>query len=252
MKEQVNLKARWGVRKESVEACASHMLRCLQQLALCDEAFAHKWLKCGMSLKETLANKIELSAESLQSLLIRGRIKRDVDKSVIEHLGFSSGRLWNGREESAAHISIQCGAYPDPNKMPGINDVLLELPRDGSASERVFYIDNMRKIISTVLECWDPDWIRVSTYKLDEMVYPQELYQGQQVGWLTYVSDRYGKPPSLPREYEVSRVGNAGNLIVVSSIDRPTILNRAHVESLRKLSNILEQAGMLSPTPPMD
>ena len=99
-------------------------------------------------------------------------------------------RLWNGEEAGAAHVRVQCGAYPDPDVLPGPNEVLIELPSSGPAIHGVGCPEKRRQMVMAVLESWDPNWLRVSTIQIDEAIYGQDLYRGQKVGWLTYVSDR--------------------------------------------------------------
>src|SRR5713226_2468773 len=103
MIEQLNLTARWAARKESVDACAGRSLKCLRELAQIDESFPRTWLKCGMSLSEALASKVELTTGSLREELAKGRNR------LFDDLGFSLGRLWNGLDEGATHISLFCG-----------------------------------------------------------------------------------------------------------------------------------------------
>lgn len=246
--ERLNLEAYWGSRKESIDECAAHVLDCLRQLAVGDEAFAQPWLKCGNSRKEALANKIELTSESLRNLLAKGRNRYDTTKEVIEDLGFYLGRLWNGwDDEAAAHVAFHCGAYPKLMPMP--NDCLIEFPYGGPAANRIVQVNKLGCVMAAVVSSWDPDVAAVSSYQMRAAVYPQ-THRGPWAGWLTYLSDRYGALPALPEGCEVTRLEGQGSLIVLKGFDRLTASNPAHVEAVWQLSDVLERAGMLAPTPP--
>ena len=163
MVEQLNLKARWSARRETPAACANRALRFLRQIGFFDETFAQTWHKCGMSLKEALANTVELSLASLQALLEKDRNRRDRSKTVIDDDGFYLGTLWNGKEDGAAHVTVHCGAYTDPAIFPAPNDLLIDFPYDGEAATRFKETDLLSKFVNSAVECWDPDWARVST-----------------------------------------------------------------------------------------
>jgi hypothetical protein len=65
-----------------------------------------------------------------------------------------------------------------------------------------------------------------------------------------YLGSLWPLPP-LPDDCSVERVGKSGNLIVITSIKEPlTVSNPAHVAAVRRLSEVLERAGMLAPIPP--
>jgi hypothetical protein len=229
------------------------MLSFLKGLAGCDEVFAQKWLKLAKTPAKAMANdleQIEVTAKSLQALLARERVRTERDNSVMEDLGFMPGTFWNGREDEAARIFVQCGAFPDPQIMPGANTVWVDFPNEGNAANRILRPKKLQQVMKVVVESWDPDWARISTYKVEIEVYPENGYLGQMVGWLTYASDRYGKLPALPLECEVTRIDNFGNLIFISSLQSITVSNPDHVAAVRRLSEVLKRAGMLAPVPP--
>jgi hypothetical protein len=109
-------------------------------------------------------------------------------------------------------------------------------------------MERLHHITAAVVGSWDPNWARVSTFQTRQAIYP-ELYQGVEVGWLTYLSNRYGPLPKLPDDCEVTRIEGLGSLIVIKGIDRLTASNPAHVEAMRRLSEALKGAGLLTPTP---
>jgi len=215
----------------------------LQALALVDPEFARKWHKSGESLQEALAAPVDLTLESLARALANGVLRNDTDASAIEDLGFGCG-LWNGCEEAAVHVSLRFGAHAD---VPVPNYLVVRLPNIGSASKRLFNREKLRQIIETIAELVDPDRARASSYEMDTAVYSQLPYASHRVGWLTYVSDRYGSLPALPPECLGEHIGRLGNAITVATITGFASTNSAHVSAIRRLSEILKQAGMLDP-----
>src|SRR5262245_46212454 len=112
MSEIVNLRARWGPRKETLEACAARVLEFLTKLTACDRSLAQTWLRCGRSLETTLANPVDITGDSLARILAGGVVRDDTDKSVIKDLGYGAG-LCNLSNEGSTKVSFKCGAYTD-------------------------------------------------------------------------------------------------------------------------------------------
>jgi len=140
-------------------------------------------------------------------------------------------------------ITFFCGAYPTVSTMPTPNEC-----RIVPVVDELLHENNLRMVMRAVVDSWDPDWGRVSTFEMDKAINPQ-VYTGVDVGWLTYLSDRYGKLPRLPAEYQVTRIEGLGNLITITGIDRITASNPAHVAAVQQLWEILIAAGLLPPTP---
>jgi len=248
--DRLYLKSRWTARKESVDKCVLRALGCLERLANCDEVFMPPWFKCGRSFNDAKQNKIELTFDSFRELFIEGCTRSDFCNEVIDEMGFTVGRLWNGVDgQAATHVSMTCGAYPSPEVLSAANDFCIEYPIGGHALERLLKPDIYYKIMEIVVTSFDPDWARISSDKLHGEVYPG-TYHGQAVGWLTYISDRYGSMPELPNEYKLSRIDNNGNIIEIITNKLPVFLDRENIKAMFNLSNILEQKRMLSPIPP--
>jgi hypothetical protein len=247
MRERIDLKAHWGDRRESLDQCAVRAHRCFAKLAVCDPVFS-RWFRGGNSREEALQRPFEPTLEACRKDLDNGRNYTDVPRVLIEELGFSMVK-WNGLDDDSAVIAhFSCGSYPSVAALPNPNSCDIELPYAGSAADRLLREHKLRELMAVVVDSWDPDWARVSTYKMHKAVNADE-YRGISVGWLTYLSDRYGPLPPLPAEYRVVRVGEKGNLIIVSDIERVTASNPGHVRLIRNLFEILRVAGLESPTP---
>jgi len=244
MAEYYNLVARWKGRKESLADCAKSVSLCLQRLAQCDSVFAHTWYKCRNSRKKTLESKITTDLTLLAEILEKGRSKRDdARRSIIEELGYSSGTFWNGEEEDAVKISFRCGALS--KVIPSPNDTIIDFPADGASAHRILTDKNLEKIMRVIVEVWRPDWARISTYPADLLLYPQPYYSGAKIGWLTYLAANGKSMPTLPSGFKATNIDAFGGLIVIETEGSKSLSNPAYVESLQKLSDLLNRSGML-------
>jgi hypothetical protein len=209
-------------------------------LAKCDEALSH-WFRDPK-------RRFDPTVSACRSLLDEGRNYYDVPRKPIEDLGYKIF-LWNGLDgDSDANVFFHCGAYPAVPAMPNPNWCEVWFPFGGSFGERLLREQKSSELMGEIVRSWDPDWARISTHEVDRAVHGGE-HRTVSVGWLTYLSDRYGPIPALPNMYRVTRLGEQGNLITIATIDRVTVANPDHIALIRSLSEILRSAGLLSPTP---
>jgi hypothetical protein len=89
--------AYWKSRKETLDDCVARTSVFLERLAPIAEKFSG-WRSGGRSKKEALAQEIitPRSTNELRAKFENGRNRRDLDRSVIEELGYGFG-FWNGR-----------------------------------------------------------------------------------------------------------------------------------------------------------
>jgi hypothetical protein len=180
-------------------------------------------------------------------MLMNGRNFDDIG-TVIEDLGFSLV-LTNARPQGeSAGIHLHCGAYPGVSGLPVPNNCLIHLPQKGQDADRILQVEKLRQIFSVVVRCWEPDWGRLSSGPLFDLV-PVEEGQPHMVGSMTYFSKRYGELPWLPEQFEVWPVGGFGTLIILKTKERYSTRNPEQGEALRNLTAILKCAGKLIATP---
>ena len=67
---------------------------------------------------------------------------------------------------------------------------------------------------------------------------------GPCLGWLTYVSGRRGRVPSLPRSVRVEPMEDQGTLIILTP-ERFSLEDPAHVALAGRVRERLEKAGLL-------
>ncbi len=231
----------WGVRKEPVEQCTQQTVGFLSCLVQCDPCLAH-WFKTGRSRKEALKYEVKLDTATIHALLLAGRSRKDIGRSIIEELGFLIG-LWNGSHSDAesASLTIQCGSYAT---RPGINFCELDLPYGEEVRSHLLQVPVLTAVMECMVSAWKPDWAAVMSRDYEKML-PFPAAHAPRMGWLVYLSSRRGTVPSLPTSVQVVPL-REGSLIILTE-ERFTASNPVHVQRARQVEAILNQAGLLGP-----
>lgn len=229
------LGAYWGPRRESVDACAMRLSRCLRELGSAHEVLA-SWYRKGTGRAARQKPPVATDVESLRDLLLAGRNRTDFGREVIEELGFSVD-LWN-RNPVEVGLGIHCGSH---TTVAGImNSFVLDLPKPDASSAPLFSRDVAGGLVRTAAWCWEPDWAVLTTSSLRERqaAGPRE----PSVGWVTYLRDPRPIPNTLPTGVIAERL-NGGTLLLVggSAEDVP-------VDTVDSLRDDLTRAGTLYPT----
>ncbi len=82
--------AYWGPRKETALECARRAELFFHMLARCDPSFA-QWYRGGRGFPRELPGyPVRPEVKEWEQLFLRGRIRTDVGKKVIEELGFNA------------------------------------------------------------------------------------------------------------------------------------------------------------------
>ena len=107
-KNDYELCAYWGPRRETFDACSERLTKFLKLLSDCDPTF-EAWFKKGRSRKGALRHQVPIDKDTLRNLLDKGRQYTDIPRKLMEDLGFSVG-LWNGKtdEEGPAGFHVHC------------------------------------------------------------------------------------------------------------------------------------------------
>src|SRR5262245_32347426 len=117
----------WGARQQSLDECAD---LCLSTILSMRDCGFDGFFQLGRSRKDALRRAVDVSPESIRSLLSRGVNRRDDNRQVISELGYNLG-LWSGRpDDEAFGLTIHCGSY---SQWVG-NNVVLNLPAAGPHS----------------------------------------------------------------------------------------------------------------------
>jgi hypothetical protein len=179
----------------------------------------------------------------MEALLLRRRIRTDIDKEVIEDLGFGL-EVWNQPPDSrATTISIRCGVYAEA----AANRCLLNPPSKGEAVDRMLSIPTLTQLLTCMVVAWDPDWGVVTTNNALDLTSPKTTHPMEAIaGWMTYFSRRRGTVPPLPAPVRIEPVGSLGTLVILTP-ERFTASNSEHVSQFQRVSGLLERAGLFAP-----
>jgi hypothetical protein len=210
MSEQFYLGAYWGPRRESVEDCASRVVKTLHGLRECDEAFS-RWYLPGKSRSESLLREVEVNLDRIATYLASGQNHSDDGKDPIADLGFRVS-FWNGGMDGgkAISLSFHCGSFSKFSK----NSVVIDLPWHEDCAS-LLSGHNVSEYLSCVAKAWLPDWATFTSPKLESLV--QAEPGTPRFGWLTYVNDLFGyeRVASLPK-VQAEPLGLEGKLYVVT------------------------------------
>lgn len=183
--------AQWRARPESVEECTDRIVAFMPALEMINPMFGTRF-DTGRSRKDALRRPIQIERSVLRENLLAGQNRTDVaPRKVIEELGFSFSP-WNG-QETAVGLRVHCGTY---SQWVG-NNVVITLP-DLDQLEGMLDADFATRLITVMVESWDPDWATVCGQDLANS-------QGKPIGsvvigFVAYVkSNRRVGPLFLPK-----------------------------------------------------
>ena len=237
MQDKYYVGAYWGPRKETALECARRAELFLHMLARCDPAFV-QWYRAGRGFpRELPGHPLRPQMEELEQFLLKGRNRTDVDKEVIEDLGFGQ-IVWNAKEE-ATFIHLSCGGY---SPWGGPNVCLLRPPRKGAIRERLLRASVLAEVLTSMATAWDPDFAMASSGEMVDLIEKDDFEV--RVGWLTYLSRRLGKLPPLPAPVRIEPVGALGWLLTLSP-EPMTASNPEHVAFTSRVRELLDRAGLI-------
>jgi len=237
MLEDYYVGAYWGPRKETARECARRAELFFHMLARCDPTFA-QWYRGGRGAPRGLpGHPVRPEVEEWEQLFLRGRNRNDVDKGVIEDLGFRE-IVVNARKDSTS-LHLHCGAY---SPWGGGNTCLIFPPLEGPVAERILSAPVLAEVLTSMTTAWDPDFAMASSSEMVDLV--EKRKREVRVGWLTYLSRRLGKLPPLPAPVRIEPVGTLGWLLVLSP-ERMTASNPEHVAFTARVRELLDRAGLI-------
>lgn len=228
--------AYWPPRREPIESCAKRIATFLGSIQRIDPLL-NIWFP-GPSNKERRHDEIPITVEVIADELATSARVPDFQPD----LGFRIS-LWNGKDPGEGVImSCKCSSYL---QHPPLNNLcLLKFFLTEDAKRRLIRPDVLRQILQTLVTCFDADWGAVSTSR--SSIEGPAL--APRVGWLTFLSEERGPIPRLPAPFEVTEVKGLGSVVaaVRGHFDAGNV---EHVRSVKELTALLDQAGLLYPTP---
>jgi hypothetical protein len=246
------LVAQWGARQQPVEACAAWAADLFRRLAAVDRGLRGWYRTIGLeSCEESLRHPMEPTTDALRGEFENCRSRVD-DQAVRERLVFAL-RLWNGPRRGGILVDVRQLASPLDGSAFASECLIASIYASllgGPVWRRVSRPEKLRKIMAAVVATWNPDVAYVSSPAMSEAAWPDREKGHGAPGWLTYVSDRYGPLPALPDGYTVERLEGLGNLILIDGATHCNAAAPAHAAAVRRLSEVLTQAG-IPLTPPI-
>ncbi|QRN93742.1 immunity 52 family protein [Archangium violaceum] len=238
MQESYYVGAYWGPRKETALECARRAELFFHMLARSDPSFA-QWYRAGRGFpRELPGHPVHPEVKELEKLLLRSKLRTDVDKEVIEDMGFRQ-MVWNAKKE-ATEINLYCGKH---SPWGGPNSCLLKPTREGAIRERLLRTPVLAEVLTSMATAWDPDFAMASSDEMVSLV--QKRKWEVRVGWLTYLSRRLGTVPPLPAPVRIEPVGELGWLLVLSP-EPMTASNPEHVAFTARVRELLDRAGLIA------
>ena len=230
--------AYWGPRKESPEECARRAAHFLNLLTPADP-FLAQWYKPARRLKD--ARKHPLMPPDLPTLteLFRRGVNRAKGGPVFENLGFTFWFDNGGPTRDCAALRINCGDYAGSSP----NHCVLTLPYSGSNADRVLTAPVLAHVVRSMAVAWESDWAFATSYPYEDK-YQEPDSAPFSLGWVTYLSHRFGRVPPLPAPVRIEPVDDKGMLIVLTP-ERFTITNADHVMLARRVRELLARAGLM-------
>lgn len=160
----------WSARADTIFECRSRAVEHLRLVCALGQGLDRWFLKA--SRKPKTPTEIDVSSEeAVGALLIKGVNRRDVDRSVIEELGWSMS-LWNGDLNGvSASTNLQCGCTSDLVENRAIVEISVD-EGDGvvaaSANELLVSLANLWSADSGVVSksTWNPDLQRRDAVEL--------------------------------------------------------------------------------------
>ncbi len=209
MDERCIVGAYWGPRPATLGECARGAATTLNLVGT-ESPLLRRWYLRADRRDDALQRPVRTDVGNLVALLEKGRNVTDIDHRIIEELGFSAS-AWNGDFDLPASFSVHCGGWVD--RVP--NSFVIDLPPYVGEGKRIYDVAVARRLIMALIDQWSPDWatfaspsMRVSTQ--------ERAKRGPRVGWLTYLSERYGKLPSVAPPGTVEGLPNKGSLILAA------------------------------------
>ena len=114
----------WEQRAASAEEAAQQLLVAFHAL---EDAGLERWFQKTRARRDAESTPFTPSADTILALLRKGVNRRDIDRSIIEELGFSMS-LWSGGQDEAAYsLSTHIGCVS-----PHVgNNFVVQLPATG-------------------------------------------------------------------------------------------------------------------------
>jgi len=227
----------WYDREESLEVCTDKSWEFLQEYMAIVPCSIIPFYAYKFKGKQEI-----LDRNFVQKALKKGVIRTNVPPyPIMSDLGFSLA-LWP--KEPKHSIDIHCGVYSTRNH----NSVSIGLPLLSEDTSQFYQEEFLKKLFELMIRHWQPDHGEIWNADIWQS-YNYNVNAGDvRIGWLTYLSFRYGELPRLPAWAEIKRINNLGTVIATTK-HLTNATNHEDVLKVSELSTILDPFYKIPTTP---
>ena len=203
MTDSFYIGAYWASRAEPLLQIVNEILLTIKRLSEVDEQFSD-WYEKGFSRKQALEKKVILNNETIERLCLQTVKRGELNEKGFAKMGFLFS-LWTGHSEGeSSTISFSVGgSYNNVNLS---NSVVIKMPFEGAARERLLHIEKAKKIIALLVDIWHPDYAVLTSHELGD-----KLNVGNKIGWITYGKSIH-RIPKISEEVIHEKYKNDGHL----------------------------------------
>jgi Immunity protein 52 len=213
----------WGQRREAVGKCVRRLAAFLVVLKKIDPVFG-KWERIGRSTPTEY--RVPISPRQLKKWLCEKAVS-PIDEKGYAECGFGLSLQIIIAGDSFV-LRLNCGSgFEWAN-----NNCVMHFPRDPKIAARILKSPVLKQIAKAVVECWQPDHGVISIDECREVLSPTDAYH--EVGWITYLSDRYKPIEAVPAGARVESL--AKGVLIATTGPRYSHKNKKLMKTLAQLS----------------
>lgn len=170
----------WSSRPQNLAQVSDKVLQTLERLSGIDQQFIN-WYELGLTRKKALEKNVPLNLETIQKICLKEVKKGELSNDGFSEMGFTFG-LWTGHNnDESSGLTFSVGASFKSKYL--VNSIVLNIPFEGEARNRLIDKSKILSIISMFIEIWDIDYAVLSSSELNNQI---EVDVINQIGWITY------------------------------------------------------------------
>lgn len=248
MSDTYYMGAYWPARLEDSSVCAERTAHFLNSLTACNSDFS-RWYRPASTLRQAQGKEVDPNTTAIEKLLKRS-VSRHRNAPLRDRLGYVLA-LWALTHDDPETKStwpntgryaffLGCSEYS-----PIINICTLNHPLTRLGRKRFLKPETTLCIMMQMVRCYDPSWAVTTSHDLYTASPPRHV-GGPHIGWITYLPIPTDMLPSLPEPSYAVPSGNSGSLLVAMQ-EHCIAAVPEHVAVVRRLTDVLDDAGYLQP-----
>ncbi|HKF70717.1 MAG TPA: Imm52 family immunity protein [Stellaceae bacterium] len=240
MRDLFSIKVGWGLREETVEACASRSVRMLNDLWDIHRDFRTlRWDGVG---HVTVRNLHELCQRGDLVRILKRRRVHNTSRTRIVSDGYDMSANSGVGSSQSLHLRLHAGAgSEDADRIWLPNEIELTIIPGEEVDAVVSMLLALRPTLLAMVDAWDVDWGGLySTSRIAQTITGAERFRWRFSGaWAVYLADRFAERVTPPRQAVVERRCTRGVLISAAK-EVFDASNPAQVEAANAIDASLE------------